>query len=77
MGIFYKPSSYRNIRRCIKKTGDFSIENSAKHCKATHKNGAVIMFPRSTSITNGTTQNIAKKLLELGYSEEFIKDILS
>jgi len=71
---FYKPSSQRRIKKFIKKTKAFTIEEGAKHVKATHnETGTVIQFPRSNFISNGVTKDVCEKLQALGYDKDEIE----
>lgn len=74
MGIFYKPSSYRKMRRFLKKKG-FILRQGGNHLIATSPKDEEIEIsvPRHTTISNGLTEEICKKLVELGYTEQEIK----
>lgn len=73
MGKYYRESSYRNFLRFFKKRG-FIIRNDGPHLVARHEDDPDLIFsvPRSTKISNGVTEELCKKLVELGYDEKDI-----
>jgi len=73
MGKYYRESSYRNFSRFFKKEG-FYVRNDGPHLVAIHSENPDLRFavPRNTKISNGVTEQLCKKLIELGYDEKVI-----
>lgn len=74
MGTFYKPSSYRKFRKYLKKKG-FNLREGGEHLVATHpvNEEIEISVPRHTRVSNGVTEGLCDKLVELGFDKEEIK----
>jgi hypothetical protein len=74
VGVFYKPSSYKNFKKFLSKK-KFSIRQDGPHMVATHPSDEEIELsvPRSTTISNGVTEKLCKKLVELGFDEQEVK----
>lgn len=76
MGIFYREGRYRNFRKFLTKHG-FAIREGGGHLIAAHPDdeSISIALPRHKILSKGVTENICKKLLELGYPENEVKKI--
>lgn len=74
MGIFYKPSSYRKFKKFLKNK-KFSIRQDGPHMVATHPDNEKIelSIPRSNTISNGVTEQLCKKLVQLGFDAQEVK----
>lgn len=77
MGIFYREGRHKKILRFLKKKG-FSIREGGRHVIATHPDDTSIeiSLPRHKTLSNGVTEDICKKLVELGYDKDEIIAIL-
>lgn len=74
MGIFYKPSSYKKMQKFLKNKG-FSLRQGGNHLIATFPENSEIeiAIPRHKTLSNGLTESVCKKLVELGFDKEEIK----
>jgi hypothetical protein len=70
---FFKNSSHRKLHKFFKKRG-FKLSEGGEHSIAVHeRTGTIFSYPRHTTISNGVTKEICKKLLELGYDKAEIE----
>ena len=76
MGIYYREGKSKRILKFLKKNG-FIIRQGGAHTIATHPHDATIevSVPRHKTLSNGVTEDICNKLIELGYSKEDITNI--
>lgn len=78
MGIFYRPSSYRKMYNFLKNK-NFTLRQGGGHLIATFPDNSdiEISVPRHNKLSNGLTEEICLKLVELGFEKnEIIKKIL-
>ena len=70
----YKPSSYKNFVKFFKKH-NFKVRQDGPHMIGVDpKNEEIkLSVPRSTTISNGVTHELCKKLRDLGYAEDEIR----
>lgn len=76
MGIFYREGKSKKILKFLKKKG-FTMRQGAEHTIATHPQDEEIEIsvPRHKTLSNGVTENICDKLIELGFDESEVKRI--
>lgn len=73
-GGYFKPSSYKNFVKFFKAHG-FKVRQDGGHMIGVHpaNEQVELSVPRHNPISNGVTQQLCKKLEELGYTGEEIK----
>lgn len=72
---FYRPSSQKKMKKFFLRNG-FRIEQGGSHTHAFHpETDELFVFPRHNNVSNGLTQKICKRLIELGYDESEVKEI--
>lgn len=74
MPNFFKPSSYKRVKSFLIKN-DFDIREDGGHLVATHSSDKtiVIAVPRHTKLKNGLTNDLCKRLIELGFEENDVR----
>lgn len=71
---FYRPSSYKRFVKFFKKH-NFKVRQDGGHMVGVHpaNEEIEISVPRHTTISNGVTLQLCKKLMELGYTADEVK----